>query len=108
MIENVHGSYGCSWPLVALLARTRPPGTTRPELEPGPAMPVLATEPLMLMMNLLKSMLFTTGAEPTMLVGAALLPIFTSFCIDPPIVPCSEKIAFDGFAVTTTFRPLTP
>src|SRR5262249_24222465 len=108
MIDTVYGSYGCAWPLVALLARTRPPGTTRPDVEPWPAMPVLATELPKLMMKALKSIPFTTGAEPTMLVGAELYPTFNSFCIAPPIVPCSAYTAFDGLSVMTTLRPLTP
>jgi hypothetical protein len=58
--------------LVALFARTRPPGTTIPELDPWPAMPVLATDPLRLSAMPPKSIPFTTGACPPMFVGAAL------------------------------------
>ncbi len=43
-----------------------------PDEPPWPAMPLLATEPLRLIAILEKSMPFTVGACPTMLVGAAL------------------------------------
>ena len=57
-----HGSYGWPRPLVALLARTRPPGTTMPDELLWPAMPVLAMLPLRLNDRLLKSMPLTVGA----------------------------------------------
>jgi hypothetical protein len=67
-----YGSYGCEWPLVALFARTRPPGTAIPDDEPWPAMPVFATEPLRLSTSLEKSTPLTVGARPSISVGAAL------------------------------------
>ena len=51
MNDSVYGSYGCARPFCALLARIRPPGTVRPDVAPWPAMPLLATEPLRLMMK---------------------------------------------------------
>jgi len=58
--------------LVALLARTSPPGTTMPDEAPWPAMPVLATDPLRLIVTALKLIPLTLGACPTMFDGAAL------------------------------------
>ena len=59
-------------PLVALLARTRPPGTTMPDEALCPAMPVLAIEPLRLNARRPKSMPLTTGATPWMSAFGAL------------------------------------
>ncbi len=59
-------------PLVALLARTRPPGTTMPDDALWPAMPVLATEPVRLIAWSLKSMPLTAGATPRMSAFGAL------------------------------------
>jgi hypothetical protein len=72
MTDTVYGSYGWPRPLVALLARTRPPGTTMPDAFPCPAIPVFATEPLRFSTMLPKSTPLTTGAIPLMRVRAEL------------------------------------
>src|SRR6188474_2176777 len=94
-----HGSYGWPRPLVALLARTRPPGTAIPEEEPWPAMPVFATDPLRFRTMLLKSMPLIVGAWPLMRVGAALYPNLNSFVTWSDTIVCRLKTAFDGWSV---------
>ena len=59
-------------PFCALFARTRPPGTVMPELAPWPAMPLLATEPVRLMIDGREVDAADDGTMPASCVGAAL------------------------------------
>ena len=72
MSDSEYGWYGVPRPLAALFWRSRPPGIAMPVEAPCPAIPVLAMLPLVLMVSCERSMPFTVGADPAMLVLAAL------------------------------------
>src|SRR4051794_6907062 len=107
MNESVYGSYGCPRPFCALLDRTRPPGTVTPELEPWPAMPLLATDPLRFMIMLPKSAPATAGTSPRMRVEAALYPNLNSLVDLSERIPWRLNTAFWGVASVCTIRPDT-
>ena len=72
MNESDTGRTAAPRPFCALFDRTKPPGTAIPELEPWPAMPLLATDPLRLMIMLAEVDAGDCRARRPMRVGAAL------------------------------------